>query len=108
MDPADVRHLDDRAAGWRLCCPCERRILVQGEMRPPLVIIGQEELEGASEGSLVPHDHVIETLSPQGPDQALDEGILPGTARRGLDFLGPKTLQQTTEVGSVAAVANAQ
>jgi len=40
MDPADVRHLDDRAAGWRLHRPCARRILVQGEMRPPLVIIG--------------------------------------------------------------------
>ena len=51
---------------------------------------------------------MIETLSPQGPDQALDEGILPGTARRGHHFLGAKTLQQTTEVGSVAAVAIAQ
>ena len=40
MDPADVRHLDDRAAGGRLYRPCDRRILVQGEMRPPLVIIG--------------------------------------------------------------------
>ena len=108
MDPADVRHLDDRAAGWRLCCPCDRRILVQGEMRPPLMIIGQEEPEGASEGALIPDDHVIETLSPQGPDQALDEGILSGTARRGHDFLGANTLQQPTEVGSVAAVAIAQ
>ena len=80
MDPADVRYLDDRAAGWRLYRPCDRRILVQGEMRPPLVIISQEELEGASEGSLIPHDHVIETLSPQGPDQALDERI--GVSRR--------------------------
>ena len=54
MDPADMRHLDDRAAGWRLYRPCDRRILVRGETRPPLVIIGQAELEGASEGSLVP------------------------------------------------------
>ena len=105
MDPADVRHLDDRAAGWRLYRPYDRRILIQGEMRPPLVIIGQEELECASEGSLIPHDHVIETLSPQGADQALDERILPRAARRGHHFLGAKTLHQTTEIRSVATVA---
>jgi hypothetical protein len=51
-------------------------------MGPPLVIIGQEELEGASEGSLIPHDHVIETPSPQGPDQTRDERILPSAAGR--------------------------
>ena len=41
----------------------------------------------------------------EGPDQALDERILPGTARRGHDFLGAKTLHQTTEIRSVATVA---
>jgi hypothetical protein len=74
-------------------------------MRPPLVIIGQEEHEGASEGSLIPDDHVIETLSPQGPDQALDERVLPRATRGSHDFLDTKTLQQATHVGSVAAVA---
>ena len=72
------------------------------------MIIGQEESEGASEGSLIPHDQVIEALSTQSPDQALDEWVLPRAARRGHHFFSAKTLQQTTEVGSVAAVANAQ
>ena len=60
----DVRDLDDRAAHWRLCRPCDRGILVQGQMRPPFVIVGQEEPECASERSLIPDDHVIETFSP--------------------------------------------
>ena len=69
MQTADVRDLDDRAAGERLRRPRHGRILVQGKMWAPLMIIGQEECERASKGPLIPHDDVIETLSPQGPDQ---------------------------------------
>ena len=62
MEAADVGNLNNRAAGWRLCGPRHRRILVQGKMWAPLVIIGQEESERASKGLLIPHDDMIETL----------------------------------------------
>jgi hypothetical protein len=78
MEAADVWDLNDRAAGWRLCSPRDGGILGQGEVRPPLVIIGQEASEGASKGPLIPHDDMIETLSPQGADQALDKRICQG------------------------------
>jgi hypothetical protein len=45
------------------------RILVQREVRAPFVITGQEKFKRASQRPLIPHDDVIETLSPQGPDQ---------------------------------------
>ena len=92
MPTADVRDLDDRAAGGRLRRPRHGRILVQGKMWAPLMIIGQEECERASQGPLIPHDDVIETLAPQGADQALDERILPRSAGRDQDLLGAKTL----------------
>ena len=64
MQPADVADLNDRAAGRRLRCPRQGRVLVQRQVRPPLVIIGQELPERASKRPLVQDDHVIETLSP--------------------------------------------
>ena len=66
LQTADVRDLDNRAAGWRLRRPRHGRILVQGKMGAPLVIIGQEEFERASKGPLIPHEEVIETLPPGG------------------------------------------
>ena len=38
LQAADVWYLNDRAAGWRLCSPRDRRIFVQREVRAPLVI----------------------------------------------------------------------
>ena len=82
MQAADVWYLNDGAAGWRLCGPRHRCILVQGKMWAPLVIIGQEESERASKGLLIPHDDMIETLAPQGTNQAFDVRILPRGAGR--------------------------
>ena len=98
MEPADVRDLPDRAAGWLLRRPRSRRILVQGEVSAPLVIIIQETPQGPSEGPLIPHDDMVETLAPQGPDQAFHVGILPRGARCNHELLGTTTLQEATEV----------
>ena len=32
----------------------------------------------APQRTVVPHDEVVDALTPQGPDHAFDEGILPG------------------------------
>src|SRR5262249_55403550 len=90
---------------WRLCRSRDGRVFVQREVRPPFVIIGHEESERASKRSFIPHDDVIETLPPQGPDEALHKRILPRTARRRHHFVSAKTLQQATEVVSVDAVS---
>jgi hypothetical protein len=77
MEPVDMRDLKDRPAGRQVRRPRLGRVLVQGEVRPPLVIVGQELFERASKGPLIPHDDVIEALLPQRNDQALHEWILP-------------------------------
>ena len=87
LQAADVWYLNDRAAGWRLCSPRDRRIFVQREVRAPLVIIGEEKSKRASQGLFIPDDDVIETLPPQGANQALHERILPRRPRRDQDFL---------------------
>jgi hypothetical protein len=78
MQAADVWDLDDRAAGRRLRSPRDGSILVQREVSPPLVIIGEVTLEVAAQGALVPHDDVIESLAPDGADHAFRERIQQG------------------------------
>ena len=79
--------------------PREGRVLVQREVSPPLVIISQEKWERASKGPFIPDDYVIETLPPEGADQALHKWILPRRTRRGDRFLSAKRRQEATEVG---------
>jgi hypothetical protein len=78
MESVEVRDLNDPAAGWRLYNPRDRRILLQGEVRAPLVIVVQEASEDAPKGSFIPDDYVIETFAPQGPDQTFHERICHG------------------------------
>jgi hypothetical protein len=61
-------------------------------VRAPFVIIGQEKSKRASQGPLIPHNDVIETLPSQSANQALHEGILPRRAGRGQDLLCAETL----------------
>ena len=92
LEAAEVRDLNDRTAGWRLCGPRDRRILVEREVSTPLVVVIEEAAKRASQGPLIPHDDVIETLAPQGTNQAFDVRILPRGAGRDQDRLGAKTL----------------
>jgi hypothetical protein len=54
---------------------------------------------------LVENDHVIETLSPDRADQALDVRILPGARWRGDDFSNAHACDSTLENIAVDAVA---
>ena len=44
-------------------------------MGPERVIVGQVLLNVPAQRALVPDDHVVEALAPQGADHALDERI---------------------------------
>jgi hypothetical protein len=43
------------------------------------MVIGEMRAQEAPEMRLIENDHVIEILAPNGSDQALDVGTLPGT-----------------------------
>ena len=58
-----------------------RTILVQAPMRPMPVIIVKIISQQTVQVLGIEHNDVIQTFSPDGPDEPLDEGILPGRTR---------------------------
>src|SRR5260370_1394129 len=62
------RHLN---ASWR------RRILLQRKMCSCTVVIGHIAGQHAAQVALTEYDHVVQTLTPDGSDQALRVWILP-------------------------------
>jgi hypothetical protein len=104
MQTADVWDLDNRATRWRLDRPRDGRILVQGEIRAPRVIVSEVALEVAVQRALVPHDDVIEALAPKRADHAFNERILPGRTSRRQHFLDAHLLHGPPKIRSVNRV----
>jgi len=86
MQTTDLRDRDDGRSSRVDHPPAIRRVLVQSKMRPGPVIVGKLRPEDAPKMRLVQDDDVVETLSSDRADHALDERILPGTRRRGHDL----------------------
>ena len=76
MQATDVWNLNDRAECRWLRSPRDGSILVQREVSSPFNV----PLQVAAQRALVPDD-VIEALAADGADHALNERILPITAR---------------------------
>jgi len=83
VQTADLRRRDDASGRRRRNGPRERRVLVEREMRARVQVVREHPLQP----SLVRDDHVIQALSSDRPDNALDVSILPGRARRGSNGL---------------------
>jgi hypothetical protein len=77
MDPADLRHPDHSTAIGGVDFTRVGAVHLQGAMNPPPMTVGEVISEDSLEMSLVDHDHVVETVSTDGPGQPLDVGILP-------------------------------
>ncbi len=77
-DRPDIRILD---RSWL------RRILLEPQMRPRLVVVGQVLLQHPPQMPLAQHDHMVETSSPDRPDDSLAVAVLPGGAGRSYDLL---------------------
>ena len=71
-DPSRIRWLDGAWLG---------RILLQAQVGPAAMIVGQELLKVPVQTSLVEHDHVVQALAAKGTDQPFDLGTLPGRPR---------------------------
>ena len=81
MQAAQQWQFDNCALIWRFYWPGDWTILSEGSVGPVVVIIIQVIEKGLAQVLRVEHDHVIQTLAPDGPDQALDKRILPGRTR---------------------------
>jgi hypothetical protein len=81
VQAAKQRQFDNPALVWRFGGARLRAILIQRSVRAmPVMIVDviRQELEQVPR---VEHDYVIQTLAPDGSDQALDKWILPGRTR---------------------------
>jgi hypothetical protein len=81
MEPADHGCLDDPALVEVLHESRLRGVLVEGEVGAGLVVVDEVLAQQATQVGLVQHDHMVEALAAQGPDEALDIGILPRRPR---------------------------
>ena len=54
--------------------------------------------EMAPQQTVVPHDEVVDALTPQGPDHAFDEGILPAASSRVRTLLALEIVAATSPV----------
>src|SRR5215472_4864261 len=72
-----------------------------------MIIVG-ESSEMAIQAGLAPYDHVIQALSPNGPDHPLDVGSLPGRAGRREHLFDAHRLHLLHEVRTEDPIAVAQ
>ena len=78
VQTAEVCDGDDPAAvAGRLGDSRDRCILVQRQVSSPLVVVGKVPLKVPTQRTLIPHDHVVEALPPDGADHPFGERILP-------------------------------
>src|SRR6476659_5743312 len=87
METTDFTNLDHRTFGAGLCPSELRGVFAQGQMSAPAMVIGNIRCESTTERALSEHDHVIETLAANGPNEPFDIGPLPGRARCGKHLL---------------------
>jgi hypothetical protein len=94
-DPAHRRRLD-RSANWR--------VLAQRQVSPGSLIVLDVGFEDAPQTGFVQNDHMIQAFAPNGPDQALDVGILPGRLRSSEKFPDTQPVRRFTKLLSVSSV----
>ena len=70
MQPADLRDRNNPTLGRRLDFAAQRRVAIQGGVRPNTVVIGNVPAKNAPEVRFAQHDHVIQALSSKRADHA--------------------------------------
>ena len=94
MEPTDLWERNDVAHPWWFDCSRHGTILVEREMGPRLVVVGEVALQDSSQVFLVEDDDVIEALTPDASDHSFAEWILPRTSSGGENFLDPESLDR--------------
>ena len=104
----DFANLDDPAEFWLLNWPAVGRILVERQVSAGPVVVREVASQGTAEMLFAKDDDVIETLAPDGADEALHEGVLPGAVRRRPDFTDAHALEALPEHVPVDRIAVAE
>jgi len=104
----DFANLDDPAEFWLLNWPAMGRILVERQVSACPVVVREVASQGTAQVRFAEDDDVIQTLAPDGADEAFREGVLPRAVRRRQDFTDAHALQALPEHVTVDRVAVAE
>jgi hypothetical protein len=108
VQPANFWNLHNRARCGKLNRPKVGGVLVEREMGARLMVIGDVPRQDAASASFAQDDNVVETLAPDGTDQALGERMLPRAVWRREDFLDLHPRHAVAELLAIHLVAVAQ
>ena len=97
VEATDFASLDDPVEFWLLDWPPMGRTLVERQVSACPVVVREVTSQGTAEVPFAEDDDVIQTLAPDGADEALREGVLPGAVRRRQDFTDAHALEAPPE-----------
>jgi hypothetical protein len=89
MESADLRNRNDPPGFGRLDGPSLRRVLLQSQVCPGLMIVIEEISKVPVKTSFVEYNDVVQALAANGSDDPFDIRTLPGRAWRGQDLFDP-------------------
>ena len=105
VQPTDIREGNDITFGRRFNATWVRRVAVEGQVTPGIVIIVEVARKDVAQMPFIQHDDVVETLSPYGADDPFAVRILPGRAWCDRDFFDSHVLDAVLEIITVDAIA---
>ena len=108
VEATDFANLDDPGEFWPLDWPTMGRIPVEAQVSACPVVVREVASQGTVEVPFAEDDDVIQTLAPDGADEPLREGVLPGAVRRRQDFTDAHALEALPEHVTVDRVAVAE
>ena len=104
VQSAHLRERDDAPLLRRLYPPALRSIFVQTKMTSGCVIVSKITFQDAMQMSTVQHQHMVQALAPNGADESLHIGRLPGAGGCNSQFLQPDGRRTDLEFQAVNAV----
>src|SRR5256886_9069967 len=105
VEATDFANRDDLAEFRPLNWAAVGRILVEREVSTRPVVVREVASQGAAQVPFAKDEDVIQTLAPDGADEPLREGILPGAVSRREDFSYAHALHALAERVAVDRVA---
>src|SRR5467141_823738 len=108
VEATDFAKRDDLAEFRPLNWAAVGRILVEREVSTRLVIVREVAGQEAAQVPFAKDEDVIQALAPDGADEPLREGVLPGAVRRREDFTDAHALHALPEHVTVDRVAIAE
>src|SRR6516165_1897496 len=86
VQSAHLRQFDHRTQFWKLNRALFRSVFAQRKMSTGTPVVPEIRLQGPPQRGLIEHDHMIQTLTPDRPDESLHVRRLPRRSRSGQDF----------------------